>query len=294
MSEQDKHSYSAESDLEKQRTSTDSYNYQHLVHNKRTNRPEWVVTEPGAVIPISAGTGLSMASTYYLSNPGYEEEMRKQRAKRIELAREAEEAKLKQQLEAEQQTKERMKKVEQSLVAPGEITDAADSSDLLAQLAELNGEKILSKKEASWKRKQVQEEERARKKEFYNLAEKHYKQMWNQCNELDGHSYHGVDIQGSTMQVCEVCGYPKPPGGDAGGWEYRVFDDYKNKLIKTLQLRMMEIDKEVGLLDDIKEEDFVFDPSLLKPPPKPYYKNRFAWRGKIFPGWRKVKVVPSV
>lgn len=154
------------------------------------------------------------------------------------------------------------------LVRPGDITDAVDSTDLLEQLIETNLEKIAEKNEDRHRKQQSLEARQKIREEYHNKAKSFYEKQWRFCkNTPVGHSYHGLDINGYTVSVCEVCGKASTPSADYSKMSHDAYyiklnmkeegDIYNNNLIDSLARQMIKIDEEAGLIEWPEPDDFI-------------------------------------
>lgn len=195
-----------------------------------------------------------------------------------------------------QEDKKEKKKPSTGLITAAEITDAADSDDLLTQMLDYNLDKIEEKSRRQYCKKRAKQEEKKIRDKYYSKAKGAYDTQWDSCREKSGHSFVTSDVRGDTVLLCDICGMAKNPN-DPETREYSSRYDYTEEkvfeinktLIQSLQKQMIKVDEETGLIEWPKPEDFEHE---TLPPPKPEYKivRKFAWRGKIFPGWKEVKV----
>lgn len=227
--------------------------------------------KPGAVITLNQGASLSMTSVGgVVHSPGYEEEMRKQRLRYEQMLQ-------------EKLAKEQSKPMSTALTLPGEIDDAADSTDLLSQLEEINRGKIVDKKEGIWKKKQVAAAKDKIQNKYASRAKQYYENLWRVCRQKDGHSWITTEFHGRTVRVCECCSYADESSNYDNNGKH-----YNRELIDLLRNQLIKIDKEAGLYEEPKEEDFIYDESKLEPgePIVIGYKKKRQW----YPPWMLLEV----
>lgn len=139
------------------------------------------------------------------------------------------------------------------LVKPGEIT-AADSEDLAQALLVVNLERIDRRTDIRGRKKWADEQCELIRQRYESKAESVYGKMWRRCGRSSaGHEYRNHDSGGQTVLVCVTCGHTScsPRKGDQD-YTYKYAaeqaDTMNKSLIRTMRDRMIELDKEVGIL----------------------------------------------
>lgn len=171
-------------------------------------------------------------------------------------------------MKAESASEEKPKK-SSFLIRPEDITDAADSTDLLEAVLSENLERIADRNDLR-KREQWAIEERGKIYKKYELrAAKAYQSMWDTCAKSSvGHDFITVDVKGYTIETCQVCSWSlwenlKPnPFTDQSSYAFREYEREKERkekpygmskqmntaLVDAMKKRMIEVDEEAGIL----------------------------------------------
>lgn len=150
-----------------------------------------------------------------------------------------------------------------ALVRPGEITDAADATDLLDQLRAANTLRVDDELDARKRAELRKAREAEIITEYRAKASSYYDGIWNKCgNSTVGHNFITLDVGESTIYVCDTCSFAK---GAKNKRNYSAREEFSNGEAKEymqdlshgLAKQLMELDEQAGILEWPKDDDFI-------------------------------------
>lgn len=137
------------------------------------------------------------------------------------------------------------------LVAPGQITDAADSRDMLDALIEANTQ-IVEDRSTDYVRVQMAKaRERDVRANYESRAREYFRTLARRCR-----SHRWVRLPSNSLDVCEHCGVPNPAQkktSDAGypyETENMTYTFYLRDQARGLARELIALDAEAGVLED--------------------------------------------
>lgn len=150
-----------------------------------------------------------------------------------------------------------------ALVTPGQITDAADATDLLDQLVAANITRVEDTLDARTRIEQRKQAEKEIRNRYRAKAKDYYAKLWSRCGESAvGHNYVNLDVGDKTISVCDTCSFAKGKINKRGyGYHDESTEDraqeYMQDLATNLSKQLMELDEQAGLLEWPKDDDFI-------------------------------------
>lgn len=157
------------------------------------------------------------------------------------------------------------KKNSKALTLPSEIEDAIDGDDLIAQMKERSISGIETRNRQKALIKLAFKEEALIRAKYNQKARETYEQIWEACgSSFTGHTQISTDVNGWTIQICEVCGLPSGISAsktESSNGSRTTASEMKQTLITTLSKEMIKLDIEAEVLhwpvpDDFEGTDF--------------------------------------
>jgi hypothetical protein len=101
---------------------------------------------------------------------------------------------------------------------------------------------------------------------YFARAKEAYRKIWDSCaGSSAGHNPQRVDLRGNSVNICTLCGYNYPStaasrssgtSASARLGQQRECDKANTLVIESLRDRMIELDKEAGILTFPTVDDF--------------------------------------
>jgi len=155
-----------------------------------------------------------------------------------------------------------MSKNSTDLVRPGDITDAADSTDLLEQLRLSNTTRVEDNLDIRTRAEMRKDREREIRTTYNAKAADYYNGLWSRCGESKvGHSFTTLDVGGYSLYVCGTCSFARGKlKKDYTGNSYpedHGEKEYNQTQVNNLAKQMMELDEKGGILEWPQDDDFI-------------------------------------